>query len=177
MRDFLGESSPEWAAIKENSMGVLLEKAFTKAEDPVVEVILGKELRKVVEDMGDDTLVAMFGRETATDLQKFSRVTHFLTTKMSAGAGALIAAAIAVHPLRNLGKLAKFYVLRRWFMGDGLKHMTTGFEAPKTRWTAENVTRMLTAIMAQERPSITDIRGPQMTEPEPVEGGPQLYQP
>jgi hypothetical protein len=177
VRSFLGENSPEWDRIRETSMGLLLKKAFTTLDDPVVEVILGKGLRKAVDDVGENTLTAMFGRQQTADLQKFSRVAHFLTTKKKGSSGALIAAAIAVHPLRNLGKLAKFFLLRKWFAAGGLRHMTVGFDLPKTRWTADNITRMLTAIMAQERPALTDIRLPQMSEPPPIEGGPELNHP
>lgn len=153
-KKFFGENSPEWMKIRQKAMERVLKNMTSATDDPVKEVISGVKLVGELEKYGPETLSAMFGKELAGELAKFAKVTHFLTTRNTMSGG-LVAANIALHPLKNVKKLVRFKIASRFLNSPaGIKYFTEGWgTGGKFRATADNTARlsaMLTVLAEDE---------------------------
>ena len=112
------------------------------------ELFDGFALKKTLDEFGDETMATMFGGGTAKELRKFSNVLLLASRQKTNASGGLIAAAIAVRPLQNLGTLAKFAVVRRFMSSEAsLRWLTIGIQlGPKTSKGARALARVYTQM-------------------------------
>lgn len=120
--------------IKAAAMNDILESAYKESGDPLVtKVFDGTGFIKTLNSFGKPTLDAMFGPDKSKELFRLGRVIQS-ASKPKGGSGGLVAASIAVQPLQNLGRLMKLRVLGQVINSkQGIKWLTEGVEAPKTR--------------------------------------------
>lgn len=154
-KGFLGEESKEWLMLRESSMGRILKNMIDDMSDPVDVVLNGRALKKEIKGIGDYTLKEMFGPPLAKELTEFTKVAHFLTTKVGASGG-IVAANIALHPMKNLPRLAKFFIIRKIFStGAGVRYFTEGFRPNATKKAIDNLARYVASSVAQYRSEST----------------------
>lgn len=99
----------------------------------------GPKLLKVLRSYGPDTLRAMFGEKKTSQLMKLGRVME-VNSRRYKDYGQLVAAAIAARPMKNLGRIAQFRVLRNVFESptgidwliEGLDFQSPAGQAAKT---------------------------------------------
>lgn len=155
-KKFLGESSPEWQRIRQRSMYKILDTMVDSISDPTKEMINGTKLMQTLESFGysksveDNPITEMFGKELAEKLYQYSRVTQFLTSKQKGFAGGLVAASIALHPLKNLPRLIQFKIMSNFMASEkGINYFIEGFKAPKTRAGADAITKAMMQLISQ----------------------------
>lgn len=128
----------------------ILRDAVARTDDPMRGLFTGKNFLNSLDKYGRGTLEAMFGKEHTARLYRFGNVSQFVNQKM-AQSGGLVAASIALHPWRNFGRLVGLRVASRLMNSPkGLKWLTQGLEAPKTRAGAEAISRLTTQIQLLE---------------------------
>jgi len=151
---FFGEGSDEWAKIRFDAMRKLLSPLVKDGEDGVKQVISGGKLHdSIMQYRGlggtDDVLEAMFGKEQTKALFKFSETVKFLTSKKKLSGG-LVAANIALHPLKNLGRMAQILVMSKMLSTPkGVNYFVHGFKAAKVRKFSDTATRSLAQLMGR----------------------------
>ena len=136
------------ANIRRSAMEDILRSAIGRTDDPLVDIFTGKNFMNTLDGYGRETLNAMFGRDLTNRLYRFGGVTQFISQK-SAQAGGLVAAGIALHPWRNMGRLIGLGIMSKVMNSPaGLKWLTEGIEAPNTRKGMAAITRLGTQIQA-----------------------------
>jgi len=91
----------------------------------------------------------MFGKEQTKALFKFSETVKFLTSKKKLSGG-LVAANIALHPLKNLGRMAQILVMSKMLSTPkGVNYFVHGFKAAKVRKFSDTATRSLAQLMGR----------------------------
>ena len=89
----------------------------------------------------------MFGKEQGEAIYQFSEVAKFLTSKNKLSGG-LVAANIALHPLKNLGRMVQILVMGRMLgTPKGVNYFIHGFKAAKVRSLSDNAIRNLSQMM------------------------------
>ena len=129
------------SAIRNEAMSKVAESFIRRTDDPTKHVFDGKSLANTLDSYGAETIETMFGKDMAKDLHRLARVSQFVNQKM-AMSGGLVAAGIAVHPIQNIGRLLRMNVMSK-FMNSrtGIKWLTDGLSAPKTRAGAASLSR------------------------------------
>lgn len=122
--------------VRRLTMERLLDRMATIKDDPTMPVFdpsgISKAIKEMSEGANEGKLSVIFGDETISDLKRLERVTKFTTAKKKMS-GALVAANIALHPLKNLGKLARLRALAYMMTSNkGRKYLTVGLGAPNT---------------------------------------------
>lgn len=147
VRTMLGKDSQEWAAIQRKAMDGLLEHMRVESDDAVEILLNGAGLDDAIKAYGKDNMNIMFGKELADDLAKFAETTKFLTSRNNLSGG-IVAANIALHPEKNIGKLAWMNVLGRILSSPNtIRYFTEGLRAPRTRAGAAAMTRAVSQMM------------------------------
>lgn len=143
------------AKVRRSAMNKMLDD-LAKVEDPAnmfKDLFSGSKLKKDgLDKYGVETLDAVFGRQQRADLYKLANVLRLLETNKGLSSG-IVAANLALHPLKNLGKLTQLRIYANILAsGPGLKYMTTGIRAPKTRAGIDALARLtnMTAQMVDE---------------------------
>ena len=130
-----------WEKVKRGAMEDMTDQLVKRTDDPVISVMAGKEFLNTLDSYGKPTLEAMFGRDHADALYRLGRVAQTTNVKM-AGAGGLVAANLALHPLRNFGKLAQIFTMQKFLATPfAIRWYTEGLKAPNTRAGAAALTR------------------------------------
>ena len=142
----------KWAEVRRAAMDDILSNISRRSDDPLVEIFAGKNFLNALDGYGKDTLQEMFGAETTKQMYRLGSVTQFVTQRQ-AQAGGLVAAHIALHPLRNLGRLVQLNVMSRFLSTPfAMRWLTEGLEAPNTRAGAAALSRAAayTAVLAEQ---------------------------
>lgn len=140
---------PAQDEVRQLAMQDILKHATRQTEDPLVSVFDGQSLQTALDGYGRETLDAMFGKQLADDLYRFSRVTKFVTQNQMGKGGQLAAQAIALRPLENLGRLVQINLIGKFMNSDkGIQWLTEGLRAPGTRAGAAALSRA--AIMINQ---------------------------
>lgn len=140
-KTFFGAESAEWNTIKRTSLRRLMKNILVKGDDPVEVLLSGQNLAKQV-DKHKKALTILLGKKHANEIKRFADVAFLATSKSTLTSG-IVAANIALHPIKNLGKLGQI-----WVMGDILNSPTTirlftkGLEAPTLRKLLPSATRL-----------------------------------
>jgi hypothetical protein len=133
--------------VRRLAMDDILGAISSRTDDPLIDIFQGKAFLNNLDKYGKPTLEAMFGKKTTQELYRLGRVTSLTTTRRGMSGG-LVAANIALHPLRNVTKLLRFRILSKIMTSpNGVKWLTVGLDAPKTRAGANALARV--AVMAQ----------------------------
>ncbi len=126
--------------------------------DPIRPIFTGARFLKTLEGYGTETLESMFGKQRTEELFRLGRVAQVVTSRQDKSGG-LVAAGIALHPLQNLTKLMKLRVMSKIMNSEnGVKWLTVGLDAPKTRAGASALTRLYTQaqMLAEEEMQLQD---------------------
>ncbi len=137
-----------WNEVKRSAMEEVLGKLSKRGDDPFEAMFQGKQFLEALDSYGSDTLDTMFGKSLARDLYRLGRVTQ-LVTQEAKMTGGLVAASLALHPLKNLGRLTRLFIggeiLNTPF---AIRWLTEGLKAPNTRRGAAAITRLTVFIKA-----------------------------
>jgi hypothetical protein len=155
----------DWNIVRRKAMEDILKKMSQRTEDPRVDVFNGKGFLNALDDFGDEALTEMFGKETTRQLRTFGSVMQFVTQRQ-AQSGGLVAAHIALHPLKNIGRLTWMNFMSRFLNSKaGMQWLTEGIKAPNTREGMSALIRAttLTSVLAEQGTGVADLV---LTEPE-----------
>ena len=145
-----------WERIQGSAMEEVLSKISKRTDDPFIDVFAGKEFLNALDSYGESTLGAVFGRTTASELYRLGRVTQLVTQKQGM-TGGLVAANIALHPLKNLTKLMRLRVMGKFLRTPfAVRWLTDGLKAPNTRRGAAAITRLGVFVKALAEQHTTD---------------------
>ena len=79
---------------------------------------------------GKKTLDATFGADLTKDLYRFADIAEFVTKKGAWGAGGIVAANVALHPIKNIGKIADLMITSRLLRTPGvIRWLSEGISA------------------------------------------------
>lgn len=148
MKDVLNVVSSETGEqIKAAAMERVLKSAMKRSDDPLVGFEFdGKGLIKALDNYGV-ALKTTFGEETTKDLYRLARAIQSATRQKGKTSGSIVAAGIAVNPLKNIGRLAKLAVLGKVFSSkSGQRWLIEGFEAETERESLAALTRLALQI-------------------------------
>ena len=130
--------------LRREAMDDILVK-IVKDKDPFTSVFDGKSLRKALDSYGQESVKAMFGAEATRDLYRLARVAEASVIEKQTG---LVAAAIALHPVKNLGKLARLSIVHQLMAREGpRKWLTKGLEAKTFREGSKFIFRAIDQAM------------------------------
>lgn len=116
--------------MRREAMEEILKAAVKRSDNPLEQVFTGKQLLNTLDDFGEPTLKAMFGSEKTNQLYRLGKVASLSTLKMTQ-AGGIVAASIALHPLRNLGRLLGMSVMAKVMNSPkGIEWLTEGLKIP-----------------------------------------------
>ena len=149
----------KWEVVEQRAMEDILRTLVKRGEDPRVALFSGNGMLKTLDGFGRESLEAMFGKVKTDQLYRLGRVAQ-LVSKNSEKHGGLVAANIALHPIKNLGLLAKFRVMSAFMNSKtGLKWLTEGVTNPVGRQAAINITKaaMLMATLAEDETGVANL--------------------
>lgn len=130
------------------AMDDILDNLVDNTADPIKAVFNGPRFRNTLDGYGKETLEAMFGQDRTEQMYRLARVAQLVGSRQ-AMSGGLVAAHIALHPLRNLGRLARMNVVSKIMNSEqGIKWLTVGLDAPKTRAGVSALTRLSAQVQA-----------------------------
>ena len=151
---FYGENSQEFMGLQQQAMQKVLSSFVERTDDPLVKVLNGRQLKAELDRYGKKTLEATFGKDLSSDLYKFAELSEFITKKGPVGAGGIVAANVALHPVKNIGKMVDLFVMGRLMRTPGfVKWLSEGIDAntpPKKAAAALARVSALTAAMAED---------------------------
>lgn len=138
---------PSADGIRKQAMETLLKSATGMGDDAITMIFTGRKFMGALESYGKPTLDAMFGPQKTADMYKLARTMSVLSNNK--GDGALIAAAIAAHPLNNVVKIAKFAAIVRLFdTNRGMRWLTGGLNGSKAQKTKQ-ITQILDDVFSR----------------------------
>lgn len=112
--------------IRRQAMEEILASALKHSSTSFRQAWDSVALKNKLDEYGVETLEAMFGKELSAEMHKFSRALH-ASTLTPGLSGGIVAANIALHPLQNLGHLAKLKILSKFLTTEqGFKWSTVG---------------------------------------------------
>lgn len=144
--------TPEtWAGVQRSHGEDLMKTMTIKTDDPFKTLLSGQNFERTLDSYGRDTLEVLYGKQWVDDAYNFARSVK-LVGKTQAMSGGIVAAGIALHPIRNLPKLAYQRALVAFMQQPGtLKWLTVGIRAPKTRAGIDAFARLNTMALALAR--------------------------
>jgi hypothetical protein len=154
-KKFYGESSTEFKGLQNNAMNKLLSDLVKPGEDPLTKIFDGKALTATLNKYGRPSLEEMFGKETTDDLFKFAKTAQFVTQE-NPNKGSIVAAVLALHPLRHIWKIADIagtsYLLRQ---PGAIRWLSEGIEPGNKAAAAGAISRLsaLSSALVREKTS------------------------
>ena len=157
----------EWAKVKSAHAQKLLGDVVQGTDDPLVNVFNGKAFRDSLDKYGRDALEQVHGKEWVDSAYKYANAL-MLSEKRQALSGGIVAANIALHPVKNLPQLLWIGSLARIMEQPGtFKYLTEGFKfGPQSKQAGAAVNRLLSQTMALARDETGSARFT-LTEPTP----------
>lgn len=156
----------EWGKVQRAHAEDLFGNAVKSTNNPLEPRAWdGKGLRDALEKYGRETLETVHGKAWVDDAYKLAN--SLMLVQKQATTSGLVAANIALHPLKNLGKLgyerALAYILQQ---PGSLKYLTTGILSPASRAGIEGLAR-ISAIATSLASDETGSARFTVTNPEP----------
>lgn len=137
-----------WNKVRGAAMEEVLGKLSKRGDDPFEVMFQGKQFLEALDSYGKGTLTAMFGKGLTADLYRLGQVTQLVTKEMKMSGG-IVAASIALHPMKNLGRLARIFTGAQFLNTRfAVRWLTEGLEAPKTRLGAAAIARLAVFVGA-----------------------------
>jgi len=135
IKGFLGPE--KWSAFQSATMDRIFETQGIEDLNPLDKVFDGTVLRKSLNSFGrknlqgdaDRVLTDVLGADQVKALRKLATSMELAKTGLDKGAssGGLMAQAVAVRPIKNLGKIAQLVIMRRFLNNPNrLEWLTTG---------------------------------------------------
>lgn len=149
LKTLVGENSQAWTEFRSATMEKILQPLVKKSDDAVDAILDPKRLDEMLAKYSPSALTEIFGPETTTELYKFAKVARYAVSKKSPFSGSIVAASIALHPLGNLGALAKFKAVQSLMSTPGfLKYMSDGLSGSSTaRMSLREINRMANQLV------------------------------
>jgi hypothetical protein len=150
LKKVIQQLSPEsYAQVRRVAMRNILQGPKggfrTRSELGRWDIFHGDNLLKTLDGYGKPALNAMFGKKKTQELYRLGRVTKLVQSRPEFMSGSMVAATLALKPLQNLGKLVRLNILSRMMDTEwGLKYLTDGIEAPRTRKGVDALARLFT---------------------------------
>lgn len=150
--------TPEtWLKARRYAMEEIFSAYERVGADPINMILDGKGLTTALNAYSRPTLTAMFGPQKVADLYRLARVTQLAQFKLGMSGG-IVAANIALHPLRNLPRLVQLNILAKIMNSEaGIRWLTEGISMPRTRKTADTLGRLGVYVQMMARDAM---RGP-----------------
>lgn len=143
------EVVPEETAneLRSAAMQRILNTASKESGDPLVDAVFdGTGFIKTLNSFGKPTLKAAFGEQKTEELFRLGRVIQS-ASKPKGASGGIVAASIAVRPLQNIGRLLKLRMVAQLMNSEtGIRWLTMGIKAPKTRAGSAALARLATQV-------------------------------
>lgn len=150
----------------------------TRGQFGQFDVFNGDNLLKKLDSYGKPAIVAMFGKQKAGELYRLGRVAKLIGSRKGQMSGGMVAATIAVKPISHLPLLVRLNIFSKMMNSKtGMRYLTEGFEAPRTRKGMDALARLYTQaqILAEDHTQEVDLYRPE--EPEIVPPSPQRVTP
>ncbi|NOR58415.1 MAG: hypothetical protein GQ474_07830, partial [Sulfurimonas sp.] len=139
--------------LKRAAVDKILESYKKEGREPFELLYDGVGLKRMINKFGEKTLNQVIGKDSVQSLQKLADVTKL--AGIGTQSGGIVAANVALHPMANLGVIAKLNVMNHFLRTPtAMKWLTIGVDAPKTRAGAAALTRLtahVTALAESER--------------------------
>lgn len=139
---FYGETSALFQGFQNSAMNKILSDLVRPGQDPLERIFDGKALNATLDKYGRETLTETFGKQTTDDLYRFAKTAQFVT-QTNPNSGGIVAAAVALHPLRNLWKIVDLagtsYLLRQ---PGAIKWLSEGIQPGNKAAAAGAITRL-----------------------------------
>ena len=130
-KEYFGETSKEWKAIKFESAKKVLGQIIHFTDDPLERFLAGDKLLNHIKPLKNE-IVEMFGPKVYRQWIEFAEMSANVAPKIESKTkgGIIAASSIALHPLQNLGTVGQLNLMGRLFLsGDGLDFFTRGFRS------------------------------------------------
>ena len=138
-----------WNQVKVAHAQELTESIVRGTDDPLKYVFDGKKFRDVLDKYGRNVLEEVHGKQWVDDAYKYANAL-MLSDKQMKFSGGIVAANVALHPIKNLPRL----VLIRWMaklveQPGTFKYLTDGITlGPKTKAGAAALARLSAQVIA-----------------------------
>lgn len=149
-RTILGKDSDAWRGIQGAVAGRLLQSGYnTKGQfgDYLQPQITATGVKDAFDKLHRLQAEEILGPQLAQRIDAFGRSVALSMTRPSMRGGQLMTAAMALHPINNLGRVAQFKILERMLLNPKfIKWMTEGYSAPKARFLARQLGRVASRV-------------------------------
>lgn len=145
--------NPEaWGKVKSSHSQELLSSVVQGTDDPLVSIFNGRSFRDTLDKYGKEVLEEVHGKEWVDQAYKYANAL-MLAEKKTTLSGGIVAANIALHPMKNLPKLIWLRGVAKVMEQPGtFKYLTEGFKhGPNTDAAASAVNRLFTQAMSLAR--------------------------
>ena len=136
--------SPEdWAKVKSAHARELVSNIMQKTDDPLVTIFDGKAFRDTLDKYGRSTLESVHGKQWVDEAYRYAN-SLMLSSKVTKMSGGIVAANVALHPVKNLPRLIWIRALAKLMEQPGtFKYLTEGLTlGPNTKKGAEALGRL-----------------------------------
>lgn len=142
----------QWAKVKSAHAQDLLSTVVKGTDDPLVNVFNGRGFRDSLDKYGKEVLEEVHGKEWVDAAYKYANAL-MLAEKKTTMSGGIVAANIALHPLKNMPKLIWLRTVAKIMENPGtFKYLTEGFQhGAGTDAAASAVNRLMTQAAALGR--------------------------
>jgi len=118
----------EWAKVKSSHAQELLSAVTQGTDDPLMSVFNGRALRDGLDKYGRQLLDEVHGKQWVDDAYKYAN-SLMLAEKRMTMSGNIVAANVALHPIKNLPRLVWIRGLAKAMEQPGtFKYLTAGFQ-------------------------------------------------
>ena len=122
----------EWGKVKSSHAQELLSTVVQGTDDPLMSVFNGRALRDGLDKYGRNVLEEVHGKQWVDDAYKYAN-SLMLAEKRMAMSGNIVAANVALHPIKNLPRLVWIRGLAKAIEQPGtFKYLTSGFQPNAT---------------------------------------------
>ena len=142
----------EWQKVKSAHAQELLSTVVHGTDDPLLSVFNGRAFRDALDKYGAETLKEVHGKQWVDEAYKYAN-SLMLAEKRMAMSGNIVAANVALHPVKNLPRLLWIRGLAKVMEQPGtLKYLTQGFRPNAAiKETTAAVTRLASEVAALGR--------------------------
>jgi hypothetical protein len=110
-KQFYGEASPEWDAIRKEAMLSLLKQTVKPGDEILSKTLTHGGLSSIIKATNPRVLDELFGEDVAHNLRELAKQVDFMTGKpKGASTAAFAAASLILHPVAHIGTLGSLAV-------------------------------------------------------------------
>jgi hypothetical protein len=90
--------------------------------DPLNVTVGGEVLNAELNKLGRPTVEAIYGKPLSDELHRFAKLTQFVTNQKDKPTSGIVAASVALHPLKHLGKIGEMLTMKHLMVTPGFIH-------------------------------------------------------